>query len=52
MVVTAETCMGPRAYAGLAFSYGELVTEDWERLDDTEWSHRIQSDFPDVFVDE
>ncbi|MEN9581479.1 MAG: hypothetical protein RJA70_4488, partial [Pseudomonadota bacterium] len=48
MVVTAETCSGPRAYAGLAFSYGEHVTKDWERLTDDEWAQEIQPTFPDV----
>lgn len=49
MVVTANTCMGPRAYAGLAFSYGELITNDWLRLTDDEWSKTITADgFPDV----
>lgn len=48
MVVTAETCQGPRAYAGLAFSYGELITENWKRLNDQEWSSTIVKDpFPD-----
>ncbi len=49
MVVTANTCMGLRAYAGLAFSYGELITDDWRRLNDDEWSKTITADgFPDV----
>jgi hypothetical protein len=49
MVVTVETCNGPRAYAGLAYSYGELVTENWKRLDDREWESEIRSKpFPDV----
>jgi hypothetical protein len=30
MVVTANTCGGPRAYVGLAFSYGELITNGWQ----------------------
>ena len=47
MVVTAETCLGPRAYAGLAFSYGELVKEDWVRLNDEEWAQEIAGSFPD-----
>lgn len=48
MVVTAETCEGPRAYAGLAYSYGELITEDWRRLNDEEWSAEIRNKpFPD-----
>jgi len=49
MVVTADTCMGPRAYAGLAFSYGELVTEGWTRLTDDDWAKSITANgFPDV----
>lgn len=37
MVVVAEGCSGPRAYAGLASSYRELVTNDFERLNDEAW---------------
>lgn len=49
LVVTANTCQGPRAYAGLAFSYGELVTENWQRLNDEEWAARLASEpFPDA----
>lgn len=49
MIVTAETCQGPRAYAGLAFSYGELVTEKWKRLNDQEWSTMLGTEpFPDA----
>lgn len=49
MVVTAETCQGARAYAGLAFSYGELVTEDWKRLNDQDWEKEIATKpFPDA----
>ncbi len=48
MIVTAETCQGPRAYAGLGYSYGELITENWERLTDDEWSQRTSQEFPDV----
>jgi hypothetical protein len=42
MVVTANTCEGPKAYAGLAFGYAEVVTEDWERLTDEEWKARAE----------
>jgi hypothetical protein len=49
MVVTANTCQGPRAYAGLAFSYGELVTEHWKRLNDEDWKEQLASGaFPDA----
>jgi hypothetical protein len=37
MVMTAETCVGPRAYVGLASSYFEKVTTGFHRLDDMEW---------------
>ncbi len=49
MVVTANTCTGPRAYAGLASSYGELITEKWERLDDEQWAKRMTTEpFPEA----
>jgi hypothetical protein len=49
MVITVNTCSGPRAYAGLASSYAEKVTEGWKRLNDQEWSTEIQAGpFPDV----
>ncbi len=49
MVVTVDSCQGPRAYAGLAFSYGEKITENWTRLNDTKWSDELaKNPFPDV----
>jgi hypothetical protein len=42
MIVTANTsCSGPSAYAGLAFSYHELVTENFQRLTDQDWRTMI-----------
>ncbi len=38
MVVTVETCEGPRAYVGLASTYYEAVTENFERLTDEDWA--------------
>jgi hypothetical protein len=38
MVVIAEGCSGPRAYAGLAASYREKITKDFLRLDDPTWA--------------
>ena len=38
MVVTVDTCMGARAYAGLVSSYYEDTTENLERLDDQTWA--------------
>jgi hypothetical protein len=48
MVVVAETCSGPRAYAGLASSYQEYVAGNYERLDDPTWEGmvRYQPDVP------
>jgi hypothetical protein len=37
MVVTANSCEGPRAYVGVASAYHELVT-GLERLTDAEWA--------------
>jgi hypothetical protein len=49
MVVTVETCNGPRAYAGLAYSYGERITDNWKRLNDEDWASYISTNpFPDV----
>lgn len=47
MVVTIDTCTGPRAYAGLASSYFETVTGDFERLDDEGWSEALLQETPD-----
>src|SRR5512133_364115 len=48
MIVTADTCQGPRAYAGLAFAYGEFVTENWKRLNDNEWKTKLSKEaFPE-----
>jgi hypothetical protein len=42
MVMTANNCSGPRAYAGVVFAYHEKVTEDFERLDDETWAAALQ----------
>jgi hypothetical protein len=41
MVMTAATCMGPRAYAGVVSSYHEQVTEKLQRLNDAEWARQF-----------
>ena len=46
MVVTTETCSGPRAYVGLASSYFEKITEDYDRLNDLRWSDEIKETSP------
>jgi hypothetical protein len=42
--LVVDTC----ADAGLAFNYGERITEGWERLTDNEWEQEIAGGFPDV----
>jgi hypothetical protein len=41
LVVTVDTCSGPRAYAGVASAYHEKVTEGFKRLNDQEWAAEI-----------
>lgn len=40
MVVTVDTCTGPRAYVGLVSTYHQEITENWERLTDEAWTTR------------
>lgn len=46
MVVTVDTCSGPRAYVGLASSYYEKVTEGYQRLNDQDWAAAIKQTPP------
>jgi len=46
MVVTADPCGTPRAFVGLASSYFEKITENFERMTDEEWQKDIQSATP------
>jgi Protein of unknown function (DUF3160) len=41
IVVTIDTCEGPRAYAGAVFAYHEQVEPGFTRLTDEEWSQRL-----------
>jgi Protein of unknown function (DUF3160) len=47
LTVTIDTCAGPRAYAGMAYSYHELVKGNFERLNDEQWS-ALASDAAEV----
>ncbi|WP_437661341.1 DUF3160 domain-containing protein [Sorangium sp. So ce1182] len=48
MVVTADPCGGAaRAFVGLASSYFEEITGNFERMADQEWAGEIQSATPD-----
>jgi hypothetical protein len=46
MVVSVDTCDGPRAYAGIVFAYHEQLEPGFSRLTDDEWITRIQSEPP------
>jgi hypothetical protein len=46
MVVTADPCGTPQAYVGLASSYFEQVTENFERKTDEEWQQDLESATP------
>jgi outer membrane murein-binding lipoprotein Lpp len=41
MVVTVDSCQGPRAYAGPTLAYHEVITEQWKRLTDEEWKSQL-----------
>ncbi|MGC4093785.1 MAG: DUF3160 domain-containing protein [Polyangiaceae bacterium] len=41
MVVSIDSCDGPRAYVGPVSSYFEQVTSDFKRLNDEEWASSI-----------
>lgn len=46
MVITVNTCSGPRAYVGPVFSYFEKITEDFERLTDSDWAEELETGTP------
>ncbi|WP_437793343.1 DUF3160 domain-containing protein [Sorangium sp. So ce693] len=47
MVVTADPCGAPRAFVGLASSYFEKITGDFQRMTDEEWAGEIRETTPD-----
>lgn len=46
MVMTVDSCNGPRAYAGLVSSYFEKTTTNFERLTDETWSQTVSAASP------
>lgn len=46
LVLSMDTCLGPRAYVGLASSYFERVTDNFERLTDEAWKDELNSATP------
>ncbi|HEX6273998.1 MAG TPA: DUF3160 domain-containing protein [Polyangiaceae bacterium] len=48
MIVTVDSCTGPRAYAGVISAYTELLQEGLRRWTDAEWKQEVWSDRPTV----
>ncbi|WP_438008247.1 DUF3160 domain-containing protein [Sorangium sp. So ce321] len=48
MVMTVDSCQGPRAYAGVVSAYHEVLQDGLVRLTDEEWKTRIYGDLPAV----
>ena len=46
MVVSVDTCAGPRAYAGVVFAYHERIEGDFTRLSDQSWANLLDSGDP------
>ncbi|WP_441291732.1 DUF3160 domain-containing protein [Sorangium sp. KYC3313] len=47
MVVTADPCGTPRAFVGLASSYFEKITGDFQRMTDEAWADELHQATPD-----
>src|SRR5262249_5700336 len=41
VIVTVDTCKGPRAYAGYVSSFHQVITSGFARLDDKAWKERV-----------
>jgi hypothetical protein len=48
MWVSVDTPDGPRAFVGVASSYYETITEDYQRLNDADWAYTWLDRTPDV----
>lgn len=46
MVVTVDTCEGPRVYAGPVFAYHEKIVDGIYRMTDNEWKGEIKKTSP------
>jgi hypothetical protein len=47
MLVSIDTCVGPRAYAGVVHSYYEHLERGLVRLDDERWTQRLRNMLPE-----
>lgn len=41
IVLTVDSCNGPRAYAGMVFAYHELLVDGLNRMTDEDWTQRL-----------
>lgn len=48
MVMTVDSCQGPRAYAGVVSAYHEVLEEGLVRLTDEDWKTRVYGELPAV----
>jgi len=46
MVLSVDSCQGPRAYAGVVSAYFEQITDNFKRMTDQEWSSQLQAATP------
>lgn len=46
MLMTVDSCSGPRAYAGIVSAYHELLVDGLTRLTDEEWEQRQYAERP------
>ncbi|MBN1606049.1 MAG: DUF3160 domain-containing protein, partial [Polyangiaceae bacterium] len=46
MVTTVDTCTGPKAYVGVVFAYHERITDNFQRLTDSEWLGELSKQTP------
>ena len=43
MVLSVDSCVGHRAYAGVVSAYHERITSDFQRMTDNEWLPEVTS---------
>jgi len=46
IVLTVDSCSGPRAYAGYVFAYHQLLVDGLNRMTDEQWKERLLSARP------
>jgi hypothetical protein len=46
MVLSVDSCQGPRAYAGVVSAYFEQITDNFKRMTDQEWSSQLRAATP------